>query len=65
MKKIILATFVVYMLSGCFIFRKKEKYGCPNDARNMSQDEMVQKANKKKYCLHKKQSQSQYMHQEF
>ncbi len=49
MKKIILATFVVYMLSGCFIFRKKEKYGCPNDARNLSQDEMVQKANKKKY----------------
>lgn len=49
MKKIILATFVVAMLSSCFIFRKKEKYGCPNDARNMSQEEIVEKSNKKKY----------------
>ena len=49
MKKILLATFVVYMLGGCFIFRKKEKYGCPNDARNMSQEEIVEKSNKKKY----------------
>lgn len=37
------------LMSGCFVFRKKEKYGCPNDARNMSQEEIVQKANKKKY----------------
>ena len=49
MKKLILATFAVYMLSGCFIFRKKEKYGCPNDARNMTQEEIVTKSNKKKY----------------
>lgn len=49
MKKLLLATFVVYMFSGCFIFRKKEKLGCPNDARNMSQEEIVTKSNKKKY----------------
>ncbi|MEO7524255.1 MAG: hypothetical protein ABIT58_09185 [Ferruginibacter sp.] len=49
MKKLLLATFVVSMLSSCFIFRKKEKYGCPNDARNKSQEEIVTKQNKKKY----------------
>jgi hypothetical protein len=49
MKKIILATFVVYMLGGCFIFRKKEKLGCPNDARGLSQDEILLKDKKKKY----------------
>ena len=49
MKKFILATFVIYTLGGCFIFKKKEKYGCPNDARNMSQEEIVAKSNKKKY----------------
>jgi len=37
------------LMSSCFIFRKKEKLGCPNDARGMSQEEIVQKANKKKY----------------
>ena len=49
MKKFILATFVVYMLSGCFIFRKKEKYGCPNDNRGLSQYEILAKDKKKKY----------------
>lgn len=49
MKKVILAIFVISMLGSCFIFRKKEKLGCPNDARNKSQDEIVEKANKKKY----------------
>lgn len=49
MKKIILAAFVVSMLGGCFIFRKKEKYGCPNDARNKSQEEILKDSNKTKY----------------
>jgi hypothetical protein len=50
MKKTIFAVCIVsLMMSSCFIFRKKEKLGCPNDARNMSQDEIVEKANKKKY----------------
>ena len=47
---ILMAAFGCMMLiSSCFIFRKKEKLGCPNDARGMSQEEIVQKANKKKY----------------
>lgn len=29
MKKIILSLFVITLLSSCFIFKKKEKYGCP------------------------------------
>ena len=49
MKKLILAIFVVYMLGGCFIFRKKEKYGCPNDNRGLTQDEILAKDKKKKY----------------
>lgn len=36
-------------MSSCFIFKKKEKYGCPNDARNKTQEEIVAKSNKKKY----------------
>jgi hypothetical protein len=49
MKKILLGVFVVSLLSSCFIFRKKEKYGCPNDARNKSQEEIRDQSNKKKY----------------
>ena len=40
------------MLSGCFItriFQKKEKYGCPGDARNMSEQQINDRANKSKY----------------
>ena len=29
MKKFILAVTVIGLLSSCFIFKKKEKYGCP------------------------------------
>ncbi len=52
MKKIIIALVVVSMLSGCFItriFQKKEKYGCPGDARNMSEQQINDRANKSKY----------------
>ncbi len=37
MKKLVLFITVcmaLSTLSGCFIFRKKEKYGCPATARN-------------------------------
>jgi hypothetical protein len=49
MKKIILLFFAGALLTGCAVFRKKEKYGCPNDARNKSQEEIVAQGNKKKY----------------
>jgi hypothetical protein len=49
MKKILLATTVIILVTSCSIFRRKEKLGCPNDARNMSQEEIRDKSNKKKY----------------
>ena len=43
MKKIILAAAVVSMLSSCFIFRKKEKYGCPGSpqAGQLTNDQKI------------------------
>lgn len=41
MKKIILASFVVTLFSGCFIFQKKEKYGCPTDGRNVGAEKIA------------------------
>ncbi len=53
MKKILLAGGVVFLLSGCFIFQKKEKYGCPSNGRNIGAEKLAagdpsaMKANKK------------------
>jgi hypothetical protein len=53
MKKILLSLFVVTMLSSCFIFKKKEKYGCPTNGRSMGAEQLAAdnpkaiKANKK------------------
>lgn len=41
MKKIILAGFVISMFSGCFIFQKKEKYGCPTNGRNVGAEKLA------------------------
>ena len=57
MKKILLALITVcFLMSSCFIFKKKEQYGCPTDGRNVgaekiaSGDEKAIKAsNKAKY----------------
>jgi hypothetical protein len=55
MKKFIVAIVAFSMLStlsGCFItriFHKKEKLGCPNDARGMSEAQINHRANKTKY----------------
>lgn len=50
MKKIIPAVVLISMLlSSCFIFKKKEKYGCPNDASNMTEQQINDRANKHKY----------------
>ena len=53
MKKIILATFVVSLLTVCFIFQKKEKLGCKTSGaavgaeRIAAGDEKAMKASKK------------------
>ncbi len=49
MKKIILPLTFIILLSSCAIFQKKEKLGCPNDARGKSQEEILSNSNKKKY----------------
>ena len=53
MKKIILVFACISFLSGCFIFKKKDKYGCPTNGRNVgaeklaSGDEKAMKASRK------------------
>lgn len=52
-----MACVVVSLLSGCFItrmFQKKEKLGCPGDARNMSEQQINDRANKTKYKSNRK-----------
>ena len=41
MKKIFLAVFCTWMLSGCFIFRKKETYGCPGNGKNVGAEKIL------------------------
>jgi len=55
MKKAVVYIFLVsFLLSGCFIsniFRKKDKYGCPSDGRNVGAEKIVsgEKVKKAKY----------------
>lgn len=49
MKKIILYFIAISFLSSCAIFRKKEKYGCPNDATGKTQEELRDRGTKTKY----------------
>jgi len=55
MKKLTIAIFLSsFLLSGCFItnlFRKKEKYGCPSDGRNVGAEKILagEKTKKAKY----------------
>lgn len=55
MKKVVLSIFLAsFLLSGCFItnlFRKKEKYGCPSDGRNVGAEKILagEKVKKAKY----------------
>ena len=41
MKKIFLAAFCTWMLSGCFIFKKKETYGCPSNGKNVGAEKIL------------------------
>jgi hypothetical protein len=55
MKKIFISiTMASFLLSSCFIsniFRKKEKYGCPSDGRNVGAEKIAagEKVKKAKY----------------
>ena len=49
MKKILLSVIALSFLCSCAIFRKKEKYGCPNDATGKSQEEIRDAGAKSKY----------------
>jgi hypothetical protein len=43
---------MITMLSGCFVsrlFHKKEKLGCPSDARGMTEEQINKRANKHKF----------------
>ena len=41
MKKIILSLLVISFMSSCFIFKKKEKYGCPTNGRNVGAEKIA------------------------
>ncbi len=41
MKKIIVAFACISLLSGCFIFQKKDKYGCPSNGRNIGAEKLA------------------------
>ncbi len=41
MKRIILLVLCVYVFSGCSIFRKNVKYGCPTDGRNVGAEKLL------------------------
>ena len=49
MKKFFLFLFIAGLLSSCFVFKKKEKYGCPVSAKNTGAENVdVNKKLKKK-----------------
>ncbi len=41
MKKVLLVIMCAYLLSGCSIFRKNTKYGCPTDGRNAGAEKLA------------------------
>jgi hypothetical protein len=56
MKKLLLAVFVVSLLSSCSLFRKSEKRGCPSNGRNIGAERIasgdekaIRASNKAKY----------------
>ena len=41
MKKIFFVVLCAWMFSGCFIFKKKEKYGCPTNGKNVGAEKIL------------------------
>lgn len=45
---VMVLNIIIIVLNSCSLLRK-DKYGCPNDARGMTEEQINAKANKKKY----------------
>lgn len=41
MKKILIPVSCMILFSGCFIFRKKDKYGCPTNGKNVGAEKIL------------------------
>jgi hypothetical protein len=41
MKKILIVIVCGYMFSGCSIFRRHEKYGCPTNGKNIGAERIL------------------------
>jgi hypothetical protein len=41
MKKLFIVVFCAWMLSGCFIFKKNVKYGCPTNGKNIGAERIL------------------------
>ncbi|MEO5649126.1 MAG: hypothetical protein ABIR03_04285 [Ginsengibacter sp.] len=41
MKKIVIAVVCCWMFSGCFVFQKREKYGCPTNGKNVGAERIL------------------------
>ncbi|MEO9147667.1 MAG: hypothetical protein ABI237_19125 [Ginsengibacter sp.] len=41
MKKIIVFAAFCYLLSGCSIFKRQEKYGCPTNGKNVGAEKIL------------------------
>lgn len=41
MKKFLFVLVIVWIFSGCSIFRKQEKYGCPTNGKNIGAERIL------------------------
>ena len=41
MKRLVVGVLCVTFFSSCFIFQKKEKYGCPTNGKNIGAERIV------------------------
>jgi len=41
MRKVLLPVMFVLILSGCSVFRKKVKYGCPTNGKNIGAERIL------------------------
>ncbi len=41
MKKILVSFVCIWIFSGCSIFKKNEKYGCPTNGKNVGAEKLL------------------------